>query len=188
MSTVAAEDQVTIIAEGLQFPEGPIWLPDGTVLCVEIKAGTLTASERDGTRRVVAQLGGGPNGAALGPDGACWVCNNGGFKFAVRDGRLVTAGTPEDYKHGAIQRVELSTGRFETVYASCEGSDLRGPNDMVFDGHGGFYFTDPGKLRGRAMDCGSVFYARADGSAIREVAHPMSIPNGIGLSPDGRTL
>jgi gluconolactonase len=177
-----------IIAEGLQFPEGPVWLPDGTVLCVEIAARTLTAIERGGKRRVLAELGGGPNGAALGPGGAVYVCNNGGFKFVRRDGRLVTAGTPDDYVTGAIQRVDPATGRFETVYDSCDGQQLRGPNDLVFDAHGGFYFTDPGKLRGRAIDRGSVFYAKADGSSIREIIHPMSIPNGVGLSPDGKTL
>ncbi|HSW24384.1 MAG TPA: SMP-30/gluconolactonase/LRE family protein [Burkholderiaceae bacterium] len=177
-----------IIAEGLQFPEGPVWLPDGCVLCVEIAAGTLTAIEPGGKRRVVAKLGGGPNGAALGPGGAVYVCNNGGFKFAQRDGRLITAGTPDDYVTGSIQRVDLATGRFETLYDRCDGRQLGGPNDLVFDAYGGFWFTDPGKLRGRAMDRGSVFYAKADGSAIREVIHPMSIPNGVGLSPDGKTL
>lgn len=188
MSTTADSPAVDVVAEGLQFPEGPVWLPDGTVLCVEIKARTLTAIEPGGRRRVVAELGGGPNGAALGPDGSCYVCNNGGFAWAVRDRRLVTAGTPDDYAGGSIQRVDLTTGRFETLYDRCDGQPLRGPNDLVFDAHGGFYFTDPGKLRGRAMDRGSVFYARADGSGIREIIHPMSIPNGIGLSPDGKTL
>jgi gluconolactonase len=177
-----------IVAEGLEFPEGPVWLPDGTVLCVEIKARTLTAIDRQGRRSVVAMLGGGPNGAALGPAGAVYVCNNGGFSWAVRDGRLITAGIAGDYRTGAIQRVDLASGRFETLYERCDGQPLRGPNDLVFDAHGGFYFTDPGKLRGRAMDRGSVFYAKADGSGIREIIHPMSIPNGIGLSPDGRTL
>src|SRR5690606_542076 len=93
-----------------------------------------------------------------------------------------------DYTGGSIQRVDLRSGRHDTVYESCDGSLLRGPNDLVFDGQGGFYFTDPGKLRGRAMDRGSVFYASVDGRTIREVVHPMSIPNGVGLSPDGETL
>ena len=65
---------------------------------------------------------------------------------------------------------------------------LKGPNDLVFDAHGGFYFTDLGKRRPRDMDVGAVYYAKADGSFITEVAYPMVTPNGIGLSPDGNTL
>jgi gluconolactonase len=58
----------------------------------------------------------------------------------------------------------------------------------VFDAHGGFWFTDFGKLRERDVDLGRVCYAKADGSSIREVIFPIWRPNGIGLSPDGRTL
>ncbi len=65
---------------------------------------------------------------------------------------------------------------------------LRGPNNLVFDRHGGFYFTDLGKGRHRDLDRGAACYARADGSLIREVAFPMITANGIGLSPDGGVL
>jgi gluconolactonase len=65
---------------------------------------------------------------------------------------------------------------------------LNGPNDLVFDRHGGFYFTDLGKVRARDMDRGAVYYAKADGSFITEVAFPLVTPNGIGVSPDGETL
>ncbi|MCH2100247.1 MAG: SMP-30/gluconolactonase/LRE family protein, partial [Pseudomonadales bacterium] len=58
------------LAKGLRFPEGPIALPGGDVLLVEIARGTLTRVALDGTVSVVANLGGGPNGAAIGPDGA----------------------------------------------------------------------------------------------------------------------
>ena len=57
------------IASGLQFPEGPIAMPDGSLLLVEIKRGTLSRVSPDGKITVVAQTGGGPNGAAIGPDG-----------------------------------------------------------------------------------------------------------------------
>ena len=74
------------------------------------------------------------------------------------------------------------------LYRGTHDVQLRGPNDIVFDAHGGFYFTDLGKLRHRDMDRGAVFYGKADGSLLREVAFPMVTPNGIGLSPDGNTL
>ena len=74
------------------------------------------------------------------------------------------------------------------LYRKSETGPLKGLNDLVFDGLGGFYFTDLGKIRARDQDRGAVYYARADGSHIREIVFPISMPNGIGLSPDGRTL
>ena len=59
---------------------------------------------------------------------------------------------------------------------------------MVFDRHGGFWFTDLGKRRERDMDRGFVYYASIDGKQIREVIGPLVTPNGIGLSPDGAVL
>ena len=58
-----------VIAEGLAFPEGPIAMPDGSVVLVELAGGRLTRVGTDGTISVIADLGGGPNGAAIGPDG-----------------------------------------------------------------------------------------------------------------------
>ena len=58
-----------LIATGLRFPEGPIWLPNGDVLVVEIERGTLTRVSPDGNKTVVGDCKGGPNGAAMGPDG-----------------------------------------------------------------------------------------------------------------------
>lgn len=177
-----------IIATGLQFPEGPIAMPDGSVLVVELAAGRLTRVSSGGTLDVVAVLGGGPNGAALGPDGACYVCNNGGFSWRTDDGFTRPTGPATDYVGGSIQRVNLKTGDFETLYTHCEGVPLHGPNDIVFDNDGGFWFTDFGKTFEDRIMRGAVYYARADGSQIRRVAHPVLTPNGIGLSPDGRTL
>ena len=69
------------IATDLQFPEGPIAMDDGSVILVEIARGTLSRVLPDGRVEVIADLGGGPNGAAIGPDGAVYVCNNGGFDW-----------------------------------------------------------------------------------------------------------
>jgi len=74
-----------LVAEGLRFPEGPIALPDGDVLVVEIAAGRLTRVHPDGSKTVVATPRGGPNGAAMGPDGKCYVSNNPGFRTHRRD-------------------------------------------------------------------------------------------------------
>lgn len=180
--------ELEVVAEGLGFPEGPVALPDGDVLVVEIKAGNLTRVKPSGETQVVAELGGGPNGAAIGPDGAAYVCNNGGFEWADVGGLDLPGDAPPDYTGGSIQRVDLSSGDVKTLYTECEGVPLRGPNDIVFEEGGGFYFTDMGKTQGRTTDRGAIFYAQPDGSAITEVAYPMDHPNGIGLSPDGGTL
>ena len=87
-----------------------------------------------------------------------------------------------------MQRVDLDTGEFSTLYDSCDGRPLRAPNDIVFDAHGGFWFTDHGVRRGRFSDITGVYYAKADGSEIREVIFGLDAPNGIGLSPDGSSL
>ncbi len=181
--------RVRVVADDLWFPEGPVWVGDGSLLVVEIRRKTLTRIWPDGRKALVANLGGGPNGAAMGPDGHCYIANNGGFRFTQRaDGRWVTAGTPEDYVTGRIERVNIETGKFETLYDRIGDQKIRGPNDLVFDAHGGIWFTDPGKTRHRNWDRGSICYARADGSSIREVVFPIHKPNGIGLSPDGNTL
>ena len=178
-----------LVAEGLHFPEGPVAMQDGSVLLVEIKRRTLSRVQADGRTEVVAELGGGPNGAAIGPDGAVYVCNNGGFKWIERPDRLtVPHGVPADYAGGLIQRVDLKTGAVTHLYTECDGQALRGPNDLVFDRSGGFWFTDLGKTIGDSMQIGHLLYAKPDGSLIRRVRKGMISPNGVGLSPDGRTL
>lgn len=177
------------LASGLQFPEGPVALDDGSVLLVEIARGTLTRVTSDGRVQVVAQLGGGPNGAAIGPDGAVYVCNNGGFRWMREaDGCLRPVGQAQDYSGGRIERVDLSSGKVERLYEALDGLPLRGPNDLVFDTSGSFYFTDLGKVREHEMDRGGVYYARADGCSLQAIARPVVTPNGIGLAGDGKTL
>lgn len=181
---------------GLEFPEGPVALSSGSVLVTEIKRGTLTEVLTDGTLRVVAFLGGGPNGAAIGPDGLVYVCNNGGSVWHERDG-ITHSGTIEedinqvsDYSGGRIETVDLSTGHHAVLFSECDGLPLRAPNDLVFDESGGLWFTDFGKRRSRDRDRTGVFYVTlGDGNpAITEAIFPLNGPNGIGLSPDGGVL
>jgi gluconolactonase len=173
------------IASDLLFPEGPVAFQDGSVLLVEIERRTITRVTRDGTVEIVAELDGGPNGLAVGPDGALYVCNNGGFLFGKIDGiNRVRPGVPEGYAGGWIERVDPKTGERRVLYNRCGEHALIGPNDLVFDRHGGFYFTDYGKQYPRFRPNGGLYYALADGSRIVEVAYPLIMPNGVGLAPD----
>ena len=177
------------MTEGLRFPEGPIAMADGSVILVEIEAMRLTRVGANGSKTTIAQHTGGPNGAAIGPDGQVYECNNGGFNWHEDPKHgLRPTGEASDYSGGRIERVDIASGAIETLYTHCEGVRLKGPNDLVFDAHGGFYFTDLGKTRAREIDRAGVYYAKADGSLIREVAHPTLTANGCALSPDGQTL
>jgi gluconolactonase len=181
------------VASGLEFPEGPVALPGGEVVVVELRGGRVTGISPDGTKRTIATVGGGPNGAALGPDGALYVVNSGGFAWShVGDLIMPFAADgstkPDDFNGGWIDRVDMASGGVETILDSFEGLPLCGPNDIVFDRDGGMWFTDFGKTRNRSMDLGAVYYAAADGSQVRCVANNLIGPNGIGLSPGGDRL
>jgi len=176
-----------IVAEGLGFPEGPVAMADGSVLVVEIRPGRITRIHPDGTRQTVAEPGGGPNGMAVGPDGALYVCNNGGFDWYEQDGILLPGNAAKDYTTGRIERIDIASGAVTRLYDSCDGVRLSGPNDIVFDAHGGFYFTDLGKHFDHHTDAGGLFYALPDGTKITRLIHGPDL-NGVGLSPDGKTV
>jgi len=181
----------TVAVIGLEFPEGPVCGREGSVYVVEIRGGRVRKIASDGTVSVFAQPGGGPNGAARGPDGALYVTNNGGF--AWHDGLPI--GPAADYETGRIERIDKN-GSIQRLYIACEGVRLSAPNDLVFDAEGNFYFTDPVHRDPKIRESlnvptkrrGSVYYATPDGAYIRRVATDLQHPNGIGLTPDGKTL
>lgn len=173
---------------GLQFPEGPVVLSDGSVLLVEVAGQRITKVASGGTAETLAEMPGGPNGAAVGADGNLYVCNNGGFKWVDDEFGLRPVGQAEDYVGGSIQRVDLATGEVTTIYTECDGRPLRAPNDIYVDRDGGLWFTDLGQNRPDGRDHGAVYYAHADGSHISTVIYPMLTPNGIGMSPDESVL
>lgn len=179
---------LTTMATGLRFPEGPIAMPDGSVILVEIERQTLSRVSPDGKIDVIAEIPGGPNGAALGPDAAIYICNNGGFEFHKGDDGIRPIRQAYSYTGGSIDRVDLQTGAVKKLYTHCGDNKLCGPNDIVFDRQGGMYFSDLGKTRDRDWDRSGLYYASIDGSHIIEVAFPLITANGVGLSPDEKTL
>jgi gluconolactonase len=176
---------IELVCEGLEFPEGPIAMADGSIILTEIKGRRLTRVTPDGKKETVVETGGGPNGAAIGPDGALWITNNGGsFEWLDVNGLTIPGPTPASHVGGALQRYDLQSGKLETVYEACEGRRLIGPNDLVFDRQGGVWFTDHGCATPEGRKYGGIYYAKTDGSHISRQRDHLISPNGIGLSPD----
>ncbi len=167
-----------IVAEGLAFPEGPVVMADGSIIVVELAGGRITRCW-NGRTETICDIGGGPNGAAIGPDGALYVCNNGGLDLV----KFQNARGPGH--EGRVERVDLSTGKYERLYDSCDGIALEAPNDIVFDADGRMWFTDLGKSHDGIRTASGLFSALADGTSVTAInRHAMSY-NGVGLSPDG---
>mgnify|MGYP006266223485 FL=1 len=182
-----ANSALETVTTGLRFPEGPVAMPDGSVILTEMFGHQLTRVAPDGTKSKVADVVGLPNGLALGPDGFLYMCNNGGAFTPMQLGDLLYPGEfdPSKYIGGRIQKVDIATGAVTDLYTHCGDVALRAPNDIVFDAHGGFWFTDHGIRDHRTADRTGIYYAKADGSFIEEVVFPVDSPNGIGLSPAG---
>ena len=181
--------ELNIVAESLEWPEGPVWMEDGSIILVETAAGRVVRIDADGSKQVVAEPGDGPNGLAIGPDKGLYACNNGGMvSHRVNGLILATIDASPEYETGRIERIDVHTGRVERLYEAVDGRKLVAPNDIVFDAHGGFWFSDTGKRRNHSVMDGGVFYAKADGSGITRVLDRLSGANGIGLSPDGSML
>jgi gluconolactonase len=179
-------DQVRILATGLGFPEGPVAMADGSVILTDIRNRRCMRVTADGKVTTFSDNGGGPNGLAVGPDGAFYCTNNGGSRYV--EGVSMGQGPHPDYKGGSVQRIDAKTGAAKLLYAECDGHRLSAPNDLVFDKAGGFYFTDYGKRYARHRDYGGLYYARPDGSKVTCIAYPVVTPNGCALSPDEKIL
>lgn len=170
-----------ILAEGLAFPEGPVAMADGSVIVVELAGGRITRCW-NGRKETVCEIGGGPNGAAIGPDGALYVCNNGGLDLAKFQNARGSG------SEGRIERVDLATGKFERICDSCDGVPLEAPNDLVFDADGRLWFTDLGKTHDGIRTASGLFSCLPDGTSLLAINRHACGYNGIGLSPHGATV
>jgi gluconolactonase len=184
-------EDLEIVADDLAFPEGPIACADGSVLLVEVRGCTLTRVLPSGDKEVIARVDGAPNGAALGPDGAVYICNNGGLPWTqLPDGAWYPADpvtgsmTPQGFTGGWVERVDLSTGEVRTVITGSADRTLNAPSDIAFDHAGNMWFTDIGKSDAERTTFGAVYRATCDGSEVGLLARSLLGPNGIALSPD----
>jgi gluconolactonase len=175
---------IEVLAEGFRWSEGPVWdKAAGRVLFSDVPNNVVNAwSEKDGLSTFLTPSGyTGPEGGGGREPGA------NGLAFDAR-GRLVLC------QQGDRRLSRLENGRFVTLVDRFEGKRFNSPNDLVIAADGTIYFTDPpyGLTKtfddpGREIGWNGVYRLAPDGR-VSVLVKDLRAPNGIGLSPDGRTL
>jgi gluconolactonase len=151
------------IAEGLQFPEGPVFDENGNLWCVELRAGCITRIGEDGILDRYP-VGGRPCGLAAGRGEELWYC---------------------DGDRNEVRVFSTRSGQSWAAAGSADGQDLDAPNDLVFDGAGNLIFSCPGQSR--TEPTGSIAVLAANGNC-HVIARGLQFPNGLAFAPDGETL
>ena len=170
----------TILAEGLEFPEGPVRLGPKRVAVTEIRGQCISVWDDGTLKRKVAITGGGANGATLGPDGALYVANNGGVSLGHEGKWIAPNPLP-----GRIQRVTLD-GKVTDVATKLPGEPPNRPNDICFGPDGLLYYTDPHNWEELPeVKPGRVARTTLDGKVERLATIPL-FPNGIAFGVDDR--
>lgn len=165
--------EIDVIADGLGFTEGPVWLGDGRIALTSLSHGCVYVVDSSGGIERI-DTGGGPNGLTVGPDGRLYVAQNGGIFGA--------SGPAEP----GVQVIDHTT-----VTYLVEGLDA--PNDLLFGPDGRLWVTDTrAEINFRAGDEGppgkvwAVDVAGGDAELMTE--HGPVFLNGLGFSSDARTL
>ena len=168
----------TLLASGLGFTEGPVVMPDGSIVLCDGNVGQLLRWH-EGTMSTFAETGGSPWGAVLGSNGAIYVTQGGN----------VPASSDQSATPG-IQRVNRD-GSVELLATSIGGLELAGPNDLAFGPDGRLWFTDSGTEqddRYAVRSPGRLYVL--DGTGVGELVLelPHVYPNGIAFDSERRLL
>jgi gluconolactonase len=165
-----------LLASGLGFPEGPVVMPDGSIVLCDGNTGQLLRWA-DGEMSVYADTGGSPWGAILGTDGAIYLTQGGNVPGAA----------DQSFEPG-IQRVNAD-GSLETLTTSVAGITLAGPNDLAFGPDGRLWFTDSGTEQDDRYDPrspGRLYVLDSSGDGEMLLERPNVYPNGIAFDAQGR--
>jgi gluconolactonase len=165
-----------LLAENLGFPEGPVVMPDGSIVLCDGNTGELLryAGEAIST---FASTGGSPWGALLGTDGAVYVTQGGNVP-----------GSGDTSAVSGIQRV-WPDGRVELICSEVAGRTLYGPNDLAFGADGRLYFTESGVEQDFRFDVrapGALYAIDASGQGELLLERPDVYPNGIAFDAQQR--
>lgn len=176
---------IEVLAAGFKWAEGPVWVKDGGYLLFSDipNNAVMKWSAKDGLSQFLKPSGytgkepftgpePGSNGLTLDKNGALVLCQHGDRRIAKRS----------------------ADGKFITLVDRYMGKRLNSPNDLVYHPNGDLYFTDPPyglpkqvQDPGKELDFQGVYRLKPNGE-VTLLTREMSRPNGIGLSPDQKTL
>ncbi|HEU5136306.1 MAG TPA: SMP-30/gluconolactonase/LRE family protein [Steroidobacteraceae bacterium] len=182
---IAPNTKIEKIADDLQWSEGPLWdartksllfsdIPNNVIMKWHAEKGVSRFLERSGYTGAAPFTGREPgsNGLTFDPQGRLTLCQHGDRRISRRE----------------------ADGTMVPIATSYDGKKLNSPNDLVFDNQGALYFTDPpfGLPKqfndpGKELPFNAVFRVAPDGR-ITAVATELEAPNGLGFSPDFKTL
>ncbi|WP_255406572.1 SMP-30/gluconolactonase/LRE family protein [Caulobacter sp. B11] len=179
---------IELVAEGLLFPEGPIAMADGSVILTEIQAAEAQPDHPDGKRRRWRRPAAVPTARPSVRTGRS-MSQQWRQLPVHRHGRPQCARpTPPSHTGGSIQRVDIKTGAVTTLYTECDGKRWSAPMTWCSTSRRGFWFTDHGCSTPEGRKFGALYYALTDGSKITRQRDHFVSPNGVGLSPDEKTV
>jgi gluconolactonase len=169
---LAAQDppglQVEKVAHGYRFTQGPAWSHDGYLLFSDIPGGKILKHVPDGATEVYREASNGAAGNAFDAQGRLYTCETHARRVTRTDKK----------------------GRIEVLADKWDGKRLNAPNGIVVGKSGHVYFTDPAfgnQQDMRELDFYGVYHIAPNGQ-LTVIAKPAGRPNGIALSPNGRTL
>jgi len=159
------------VASGCKFTEGPAWDGKGNVYFSDSPNNRIMVYREGGKAEVWKSAARGANGMLFDAQGRLVTCNS----QLAADGR-------------SVSRYEAD-GKVTVLASGYQGKKLNSPNDLAIDNEGRIYFTDPryGETGDVEQDRMAVYRIEMDGKLTR-VIDDVQVPNGILITPDGRTL
>ena len=169
---VAGGTKVQLLKEGLDGTEGPIAMPDGSVIFSEINANRLIRIDKDGAFSTFLENTGGTTGLQF-----------------DRQGRLYAAVVPWGSTKFSIVYPEAAK---KVVIDNYEGKPFGRPNDLAISRNGGMYFTDSANAQPRPAEPlplpAAFYYLPAGTTKPIQLLTDVGFPNGVILSRDEKVL
>ena len=159
--------KIQFLKDGFQGTEGPIGLPDGSLIFTETNASRITKIDKDDKTSTFLENTNGSNGLA----------------FDSKNRLISVQTTPGQTRIGVI----YPKGSETTLADNFEGKPFGRPNDLVVDKNGGVYFTEPANVSSPPLPPAVYYVPPAGGKAIK-IAENIVFPNGILLSRDEKIL